>query len=40
MRSQRRMADFTPRFAEAGIDEPAELNVEARVAPRPTEGVV
>lgn len=37
---KRGMADFAPCIAERGIGQPAELNIEARVAPRPSEGVV
>jgi hypothetical protein len=40
MRSQRRMADFTTRIAAAGINEPAELDIKAWVAPRSSGGVV
>jgi hypothetical protein len=34
------MADFTTRIAATGIDEPAELDIEARIAPRSSGGVV
>jgi hypothetical protein len=37
---QRGMADFTARIAAAGVNEPAELDIEARLAPRPSRGVV
>jgi len=40
MGRQRRMTDFTTRIAEAGINEPAELDIEARVAARSSGGIV
>jgi hypothetical protein len=34
------MADLTSRIAKCGIDEPSQLDVEARVAARSSEGVI
>src|SRR5512143_286640 len=37
---QRGMTNFASRIAKGGVDEPAERDIEARIAPRPSEGIV
>ena len=37
---QRGMTNFASRIAKGGIGKPAELDIEARFTPRPSEGIV